>query len=444
MSLIEGRPPRSFRLYALIWLWRFFFPILFILTLPTNLLRLIRRGGYRHKFWERLGCFDPATKARLRAGAPWTWLHAVSVGEMLMALRLAEAWKKQNPSLHLVISVTTTTGFAQAKDKLQPWIELIYHPIDLAPVVSRTLKLLRPVCIVFVEAAIWPDLLVQAKRLGTTCAIVNARMSPRSQRRYRKFGWLSRPLFRLLDLVAIQDEAHREIWEYLGVPNKCIIHTGSIKFDIAPPPTDEVEQRRTFLKTCDIPLSGPILLGGSTWPGEERALAETLLVVRKTYPKATLVLVPRHVERTAAIFSELVKLGLQVALRTGPANIDHPDVLIVNTTGELRYWYPLAHVIFVGKSLFEKGGQNPVEPALTGRPLIAGPHMENFSEIVSELESVGLLKRIPDKSELTSAILSAISSPTPSRIDLSFLQSHRGATLRTVEALMRQKTDCTP
>ncbi len=431
----------TLRLQALIWLWRLLFPIFFVLTLPANLLRLIRRGGYREKFWERFGRFDAATAARLRKGAPWTWLHAVSVGEMFMALRLAEEWKKREPDLRLVISVTTTTGFAQAKDRLQPWMELIYHPIDFPGAVSRALRLLKPDRIIFIEAALWPNLLCQARRIGAFCAIVNARMSPRSERRYRLLGWLGRPLFRLLNLVAIQDERHREIWEFLGVPGGNIVHTGSIKFDSEPPPAHEIEQRRSYLEAHGVPLGGPIVLGGSTWPGEERALAQTLIALRKSYPRATLVLVPRHVERTAAIVAELLKLRLQVALRVGSSNVIRPDVLLVNTTGELRYWYPLAHVIFIGKSLFEEGGQNPIEPALTGRPLIAGPHMENFAEIVPELERVGLLNRIADESELTSTIVSALSSPAPSDVDLSFLQSHRGATLRTVEALVRLKTD---
>jgi 3-deoxy-D-manno-octulosonic-acid transferase len=425
----------DWRLRSLILTWRIGFPLFFAFALPSALMRLLRRGNYREKFGERFGRFDSATAARLRTGGPWSLMHAVSVGEMLMALQLAEEWKKVEPDLNLVLTVTTTTGFAQARAKLQPWMELIYHPIDFTGAVRRTLGLVQPERIVFVEAAFWPNLLVEAKQRSIRCAIVNARMSPRSERRYRKFSAVARPLFSLLDLVCVQEQKHVDVWKLLGVAPEGIVPTGSIKFDVASPDAASVEERRNFCADLGIPPDAPVILGGSTWPGEEAVLARILKTVRQTHPNAVLILVPRHVERTAAIVGELTAMDLRVALRSGGGGTIQPDVLVVNTTGELRYWYPIGNVIFVGKSLFEEGGQNPVEAVITGRPVFSGPHMENFRDIVPALERTGALVRVTDEEALAAKISEALVDPPNVRECVNAMAKHAGATVRTAEAL---------
>src|SRR3954465_6009428 len=201
---------------------------------------MLRRGGYREKFGQRLGIYDRAVRNRLSDQRP-TWLHAVSVGEVNIALKFASALRALEPDLRCVLTTTTTTGFALAGKTAPPWMEVMYTPLDYWPIMRRAFSVICPARIVLVEAEVWPNLAAAAPARRIPLALVNARLSPRSERRYRRFRFFVAPTFRLLDLVCLPEGKDIERWTALGVPRGRINVTGSIKFD----PDIQPESRTT-------------------------------------------------------------------------------------------------------------------------------------------------------------------------------------------------------
>src|SRR5262245_53757666 len=210
--------------------YNLFWPLGLLFFLPGYIAKMIRRGGYREKFGQRVGIYDSALWKRL-SNQSSTWLHAVSVGEVNIALKLANALRVLEPDLQCVLTTTTTTGFALARKTAPPWIEVMYTPLDYWPIMRRAFSLIRPVRIVLVEAEVWPNLAAAAGARRIPLALVNARLSPRSERRYRRFRFFVAPTFRLLDLVCVPEQGDIERWAALGVPRNRIQVTGSIKFD---------------------------------------------------------------------------------------------------------------------------------------------------------------------------------------------------------------------
>src|SRR3954453_20723895 len=210
--------------------YNLFWPVGLLFFLPGYLTKMIRRGGYREKFGQRLGIYDRELRNGLSKQRP-TWLHAVSVGEVNIALKLANALRALEPDLHCVLTTTTTTGFALARKTAPPWIEVMYTPLDYWPIMRRAFSLIRPARIVLVEAEVWPNLAAAAHTRRIPLALVNARLSPRSERRYRRFRFFVAPTFRRLDLVCVPERGDVDRWTALGVSRNRIRVTGSIKFD---------------------------------------------------------------------------------------------------------------------------------------------------------------------------------------------------------------------
>ncbi len=433
-------------------IYNFFFPFAFLALVPALLRRMLRRGNFRENFGQRFARYTAEDRARF-ASDRWTWIHSISVGETLIALKLARELHRKSPTQPIVISVTTSTGFTLARQNREPWLEVIYNPLDLRSVVRAALDVLRPAQLIFIEGEAWPNLLSECHRRCISTALVNARLSPRSQSRFRRFRSLTGPIFRLLDLVCVPDPSDLSRWKMIGVHSARIRHTGSIKFDLsAPAGASRESEFRALLTPLGITADTPIIVAGSTWAPEETVLANHLLELRKDLPKLFLIIVPRHVERTAEIVRELSPLGLRITRRSGLSSIQEQpirssapaDILIVDTTGELRDWYELATVAFVGKSLpgvSEIGGQNPAEPAALGKPVIFGPHMENFDAIVQLLLSCEAAIQVPDSPSLLRETHALLTTP-PRRATLSThartaLQSHQDATAHTVDLLSK-------
>jgi 3-deoxy-D-manno-octulosonic-acid transferase len=426
---------------------RFFYNLLFpiglLLFLPGILVKMVRRGNYRHKFGQRFGFYDRALRERLRGGDR-TWIHAVSVGEVMIALKLAEKLRELDPTLRVVLTTTTTTGFAIATKDSPEWIEVLYNPLDLWPVMRRAFDVIRPQRIVLVEAEVWPNLAAEAHQRSLPLALVNARLSWRSARRFRKFRFAVAPTFRLLDLVCVQEREDVARWQAIGVERQCIEVVGSIKFDpsLAPP---DPEIPREVLACWGIDPARPIFFAGSTHSGEERIIAEIFLSLRTEFPDLFLVIAPRHFERTPEIQRMLESLDLQVALRTDdaitPSRVTMPDCFILNAMGELRHWYSVGTVVFVGKTLTAHGGQNPVEPVAAGRPVIFGPNMENFATLARLLVQAEGAVQVANETELHEATARLLRDE-PARRRLvenarNVLRRHDGATLRTANLVTR-------
>ena len=226
------------------WLYNLCFPLVFIVLLPGYLRRMVRRGNFRRHFGQRLGIYSPEIEARLAGGSPRLWMQAVSVGEMLVALKLIDALHVYFPGLPLVLSTTTTTGYQLAIERVNEHVTVVYTPIDLAGAVRRAFDRLRPSQVVIVDGGLWPNQLWEAKRRGIPTALVNARLSPRSERRFRQFRAVAGAMFRLLDLVCVPEASDVIRWGSLGVAASNIRHTGSIKFDDTASP---FPRRKSFI-----------------------------------------------------------------------------------------------------------------------------------------------------------------------------------------------------
>jgi 3-deoxy-D-manno-octulosonic-acid transferase len=418
-------------------IYNLFWPIGLLFFLPGYFVKMIRRGGYREKFGQRLGICDDELRARLSKQKS-TWLHAVSVGEVNIALKLANALRVLEPDLHCVLTTTTTTGFALANKNAPPWIEVMYTPLDYWPIMRRAFSAIRPTRVLLVEAEVWPNLVAFAHECRIPAILVNARLSLRSERRFRRFRFFVAPTFRLLDLVCAQEPEDVDRWAALGVARNRIRAVGSIKYD---PDGHE----RGLEAQEDVQQIGfnhpdrerPVLFGGSTHRGEEEILARLFLRLRQQFPSLRLFIAPRHVERLREIRWQLDALPLRVALASEVASDRESDAdcIVLDTTGELQRWYAIATVVFIGKSLTAHGGQNPVEPIIAGKPVVFGPHMENFATLAKALVLKKGAIQVADMDSLEQAIV-ALLGDNEARQHLvqrarEVLSEHQGATART-------------
>lgn len=424
-------------------IYNLLFPIGLVLFMPGYLLKMRRRGNYRRNFGQRFGVYA-ADVHRPRSGGMTTWIHAVSVGEVAIALKLARKLRDLEPALQCVLTTTTTTGFAFAEKEAPQWMRVMYNPLDFLPIVWRAFAKIQPNRIILVEAEVWPNLAAEARRRGIPLALVNARLSARSERRFRRARVLVAPTFRCLDLVCAQEAGDVARWEGVGIPRERIREVGSIKYDPA-----EAEQNSGFafeiLRQLGIGDDVPILLGGSTHLGEEELLADVLRELQAEFAGLKLIIAPRHVERTREIRTRLQQLGLVVALRSeSEVAGSAPDCLLLDTTGELRHWYGVATVVFIGKSLTTHGGQNPVEPILAGKPVLFGPHMENFARLATSLLENDAARRVQNGDALAGAAAELLRDSAARRRLVSnaqrVLATHRGATQRTAELVLALKS----
>ncbi len=420
--------------------YNFLYPLGLLLFLPGQISKLLRRGNYRHKFGQRFGVYDREVQARL-APHRCTWIHAVSVGEVAIALKLSAKLNELDPELFCVLTTTTTTGFAFATQEASERMEVLYSPLDFWPIMRRAYAVIRPIRVILVEAEVWPNLAAEARGRGLPLALVNARLSQRSEQRFRRFLFLVEPTFRCLDLVGVQEPEDIERWIALGVPRERIQNVGSIKYDPAETKVNP-ELPLQVLRAFGIDGDRRILFGGSTHAGEEEILGEIFQRLRAEFPALTLIIAPRHVERADEIRTRLARLGLNVRLRSEAETerTPPPDCILLDTTGELQNWYGVATIVFVGKSLTARGGQNPVEPILAGKPVLFGPHMENFSALAQALVANEAVIQIRDPNSLQEKIAWLLRDrEAASRLVANaqaVLAKHKGATGRTATLVM--------
>jgi 3-deoxy-D-manno-octulosonic-acid transferase len=366
-------------------IYNILFLAFFFVSAPYYFYRMWRRGNWRDGFPERFGRYTTKLKQAL-TNRHVLWIHAVSVGEVNVCTQLIRALEPRLPNLKIVVSTTTTTGMGELMKKLPPRISKIYYPIDRRLYVVRALSTIDPEAVVLIEAEIWPNFLWRALERGTPVFLVNARLSERSYRGYKRFGFLFRGLFASFAGVGVQNEADAARLKELGCRPEATHVVGSLKFDAA----RLDEQRRldvpALLTQIGVELDRPILVAGSTHPGEEAILVDQFLRLRQKFPSLFLVLVPRHFERCREVARELESRKIRFVYRN--EIMAHTrfekgeiDCLLVNTTGELMHFYECASVIFVGKSLAAEGGQNPIEPGALGKAMVFGPNMQNFAQV---------------------------------------------------------------
>ncbi len=376
----------------------------FVLLSPGFVYTMLKRGKYRENFFQRFGRYTPALRQQLDGKtAPRVWIQAVSVGEMNLALLLVAALRQRFPTHQLIVTTTTTTGYAFGRERLSADVVLLYFPQDFPGSVRRAYTLIQPDFIILMESEVWPNHIWEGARRGVPIFLVNARMSPRTARRHHNGQWLFRHVFDKITLVCAQSQEDADSFRRFGAPRAEL--TGNLKYDasLSHVGTAPVNVRQV-LSELGVAGPRPILVAGSTWPGEEEILFAALTELRHKVPDLFLVIVPRHVERTPEIVELAKRQNIKLALRKDGAPVANPDCLLVNTTGELKWFYHLATVIFVGKSLVGEGGQNIVEAAASGHPVVFGPNMQNFKAIAAEFVAAGAGVQVPDRVEFVHAV----------------------------------------
>ena len=380
----------------MLWLYRFlFFPALLVLA-PVYLRRMRRRGGYRGAFRQRFGG-HPALGAKT-PGRPRVWLQAVSVGEMLAVGPLLEALHRDRVDVYL--TTTTSTGFRIANDRYSGLtVGIGYFPLDAWPLAARAWRRIDPDLVILTEGERWPEHLHQARRRGVPVLCINARLSDRSYQRLRQARPIARFMFRGITRLLAASAIEAARFGELGLPPTRITTTGNIKLDVRIPllpPLEAMALRR------ELGLRhGLVLLGSSTWPGEEEALLAAWRATQDRGLRCGLLLVPRHAERRLEIERRLRAAQVRYHLRSRGAAPGEVDVVVADTTGELRRLTQLADLVFVGKSLPpHTEGQTPVEAAALAKPIMFGPGMGNFRVLADDLIARGAAHQVADATAL--------------------------------------------
>jgi 3-deoxy-D-manno-octulosonic-acid transferase len=427
-------------------LYNILFILFFCLSAPYYFWKMRRRGGWRDGFEQRFGHHGGRLKQAL-TNRDVLWLHAVSVGEVNVCAQLIQALEPRVPNLKMVVSTTTTTGMGRLREQLPAHIEKIYYPVDRRACVRRALAAVHPIAVVLVEAEIWPNFLWHLQDAHTPAFLINARLSERSFRGYRRFGFLFRPLFASFNGVGAQNDADAARLRELGCRADAIRVVGNLKFDAAQASAQSRLDVPALFRQIGWPADALALVGGSTHAGEESLLAEMFQRLRRRFPTLRLVLVPRHFERGRAVGGELQARGVKFVYRNELTaerrfETDEVECLLVNTTGELRYFYEQASVIFVGKSLTAEGGQNPIEPGAIGKAMVFGPNMQNFTAIAESFVRARGAVQVRNATELESAVGELLEKPDL-RLKLGenalrVVKENQGAVERTADMIVEE------
>jgi 3-deoxy-D-manno-octulosonic-acid transferase len=414
--------------------------IALIVLSPYFLYQALRHNKYVGSLGQRLGYLPVSFNLDADESI---WVHAVSVGEVLAARPLVAELRRRYPRLRVFLSTTTRTGQELAKRSVTDADAVFYFPFDWTFTVRRTLRVVRPRLFVMVETEIWPNLLRECRRREVRTVLVNGRISSRSFPRYR----LARPFFRRvlgdIDRFCAQGDATARRLVELGVDPARITITGSLKFDAFDRPAAPGRGRERVLRFFRMSAGRPVLVAGSTQRGEEDAVIRAFNRFRSTAAghNALLILAARHPER----FDEVDRLCRQEGLSTirrSELPIDaepRADAVIVDTIGELAALYQVATAVFVGGSLVPAGGHNILEPAAHGKPIVFGPHMQNFAEIAGAFLANGAAVQVRTDRELEDAVVTLMGDPVRrARLGAAaraLVDANRGATERTLSVI---------
>ena len=393
---------KSYPHFLFITFYRLLFLPALLIVFPRYLCTMIRRRGYGACFWHRFGCVPKPT-----VGHP-IWIQAVSVGEVEALKPLLSALQQKNIPVYL--TTTTSTAFGVARTKYASWVDrLAYFPLDFWLFSALAWRRIQPKQVVLMESELWPEHLAQAARHKVPVYLINGRCSDRSFKRYRQFPWIASLMLNQLSIIAAATDCDTQRFRSLCPHHPNITTVGNLKVDAS-----LLSQGETLtLQRADLGSSwesASIIIGASTWPGEEGLLLDCFMQLKKQYPNLKLILVPRHKER---------KPELQRLLKTYPLSFcfrsqlqQDVSVYVVDSTGELRDFIALADWVFIGKSLDpNRGGQTPLEAAALGKPMIYGPHMENFADICSSLEQAGGACRCQTAEEIQSCLTQWVNQP---------------------------------
>ncbi len=409
-------------------------PFAFLFFVPGLWLKYRNRGGWKSTFGERFGLFSPERIKELEESHGAVWIHAVSVGETVIALGFIKRYQALHPDRKFVISTTTTTGQELARSRCPENTRVIFCPIDFRWMVRRTFNIIRPSRLVIFETELWPNLIWEAKKRGVPAVVVNGRMSDHSSRGYYRMRFFFSPILKSLSMILVQTEADKA--RYLAVSPKANVQvTGNMKFDQAPPENIADPGLAGYFGEGDY----TILLAASTHPGEEEYVARNYKTLREEFPLLRLVIVPRHAERGADVAAGLEKLDLSVVRRSQADKAGNPaDVLIADTTGEMFKFINSADIVIMGKSLAgHDEGHNLIEPALLDKPVVTGSVLRNFRFILDVLKQAEAVVTVSDEAEFAAQLRRLVADPelcaALGKRGGDAIRLHRGAMERAVE-----------
>ena len=412
--------------------------VLAVVLSPWFLYQAVRYRKYIGSLTQRMGRLPVSFNLD---GDESIWIHAVSVGEALMVRALVGDLRERYPHLKVFLSTTTLTGQQIAK-RIQGVDGVFFFPFDLSIFVNRTLRLVRPRLFIMMETEIWPNLLRRCRRLGIKTILVNGRISSRSYPRYRLARAFFRRVLADVDRLCMQsDESARRIIDIGADPARVTV-TGSLKFDSLETPAMAAGRGASrVLRYFRIPTGRPVFMAASTFKGEEAAVLDAFAVVRRAAPGALAVIAPRKPERFGEAEALASAEGLRVVRRSALAVDAEPraDVVILDSMGELAHLFQVATVVFVGGSLVAQGGHNILEPAVHGKPIVFGPHMENFAEISATFLQNQAAIQVPDAAALIDVVARLMSDPVErARLGAAaraLVEANRGAKDRTLTAI---------
>jgi len=416
----------------------------FALSWPYLTYLIWRRQPFWERLGERLGHYPKDIKEWLKDPRRPVWIHAVSVGEMLLARVLVRELRARRPDLRILITTGTPTGRKVGLPLVDAQTRLVYVPTDFYYSMLRAFRRIRPTALILVENEIWPNMLWRARKMGIEVFLVNSRLSRRNRRIFRMARTFIRPVLQMFDWIGVQSPEDMRRFAIAGFPEDRLHLMGSMKYDVADLAADHPGKGRELRQSVGWANGQVVFLGGSTHPGEEKILAEMVKHLKVRHPQLRLMLVPRHVERTRSILGELAASGLRVMRRSRleKEGATDPDILLVDTTGELRDLYPTADLVFIGKTLTGTGGQNFLEAARHGRAIVAGPHMDNFIPLRREFEEMQAIRVTETPEELEVEVEKLLSS-TAEREELGrratvCFREHLGAGARCAEILLER------
>ena len=434
-------------------LYSFLLTLACVALLPYFAWQAVFKRKYLNNLAQRLGRLPAAWRDD---GRPTLWLHAVSVGETLAVLPLLKALHAQFPQHQLIVSTTTATGQQVARDRAVEADGVCYFPFDWRFAVRRALAAIKPQAVILMESELWPNFLAECRAQQLPVAVVNGRISDRSLKRSRRVRWLLAPVYRNVTRFLMQSTADAERAVALGANESSVSVSGNLKYDLGAHGLSAQQEAVARELNDRYALSNaPLIIAGSTTEGEEPLVLEAFRALRQSHANVRLLLAPRHPERFASVASLLADTHWKIARRSeqllAPEAMPNADVILLDSIGELAALYQFASVVFVGGSLVPKGGHNILEPALYGKPIIVGPHTENFRAIVEEflrrdaVLQLAVLAEWPE--ELAEALTEALAEAFQRLLtDTAYAQrlgqhaqqtvaANRGATARTVEAI---------
>jgi len=405
------------------------------LASPAILIYLAVRGLRNRQYYPTLAERFGALPASWQKTAPGTiWLHAVSVGEVLAALPLIEELTRRSPSSPVFVSTGTLAGRATAERRLRGAVDgVFFAPFDFVWAIRRVLRRLRPSLIVVLETEIWPNLFREARRAGCGLAIVNGRISDRALPRYARFAWLFSHVLSQCDRILTQSGEMRARYIQAGAPDAIVEVAGNLKYDFAPA---EVAPDSPVLRFVDAGRARPLWIAASTSADDRIEEEDFVIDAQRALAGWRLIVAPRKPERFDAVARKLAASGLAFVRRSDLNDDPSADILLLDSIGELSGLFTHAQVVFMGGTLAEKGGHNILEPAVFGKAIIAGPHLENFRDVEAHFMAQRAVMRIASGGELAEAVLRAAADPDLGHRALKAARAQRGAAVRIADTLL--------